>query len=490
MPFLIFRLVPYLRVRLRGWRMPLAVATFVFLSSWGAMALFEPVGSDIASPGTYWWYFVVTSATVGYGDVFPVSTGGRLIGIYVIVGGIVTLTLLFTQLATALQSVRGRRTRGVIALDLSDHVVLLGYHAGRTERIVAELTADRRFEVVLCAWDDVGEDPLPDRPDVHFVRGDLTHEDVMRRACVARARTAVIDARDDNETLAVAIAVDHANPRIHLVAAVRDLGRRDTLRYVNDDVQTVQWHMPYLLTEEASDPGITQIYTDLMSSGGHGNTAPCTTSPGGGSRPTGWPPLADHRGDGGQIIPAHQARARPAPTSSSSTNTTVTSTGTTTQRRLNRRRRRGGAALDSGVPRGGRPRRSRRRSASSRAVPRATALSTAFEAEASFRRSSASNRWTDPSRSATAGGGAARGEGPGRAGAGGGGGAPPAATTSSCARTAPAVPRRAGSLSSSTRTVGSSAPARSIGAGCSDTTAKRVAMGSPRSNGGRPSTAA
>lgn len=272
MPFLIFRLVPYLRVRLRGWRMPLAVATFVFLSSWGAMALFEPVGSDIASPGTYWWYFVVTSATVGYGDVFPVSTGGRLIGIYVIVGGIVTLTLLFTQLATALQSVRGRRTRGVIALDLSDHVVLLGYHAGRTERIVAELTADRRFEVVLCAWDDVGEDPLPDRPDVHFVRGDLTHEDVMRRACVARARTAVIDARDDNETLAVAIAVDHANPRIHLVAAVRDLGRRDTLRYVNDDVQTVQWHMPYLLTEEASDPGITQIYTDLMSSGGHGNT--------------------------------------------------------------------------------------------------------------------------------------------------------------------------------------------------------------------------
>src|SRR3712207_5605408 len=170
------------------------------------MALVEPADSAIAEPGTYWWYFVVASATVGYGDVFPVSTGGRIVGIYVIVGGIVTLTLLFTQLATALQSVRGRRTRGVIALDLSDHVVLLGYHPGRTERIVAELTADRRFEVVLCAWDDVGEDPLPDRPDVHFVRGDLTREDVMERACVGRARTAVIDARDDNEALAVAVA--------------------------------------------------------------------------------------------------------------------------------------------------------------------------------------------------------------------------------------------------------------------------------------------
>ena len=272
MPFLITRLAQYLRVHLRGWRMPLAVVLFVFLSSWGAMALVESADSVIASPSTYWWYFLVTSATVGYGDVFPVSTAGRIVGVYVIVGGIVTLTLLFTQLASALQSVRGRRTRGVIALDLSDHVVLLGYHPGRTDRIVAELTADKRFRVVLCAWDDIGEDPLPDYPDVFFVRGDLTNEDVMTRACVHRARTAVIDARDDNETLAIAVAVDHANPQIHLVAALRDLGRRETLRYINDGVQTVQWHMPFLLTEEASDPGLTQIYTDLMTSGGRGNT--------------------------------------------------------------------------------------------------------------------------------------------------------------------------------------------------------------------------
>jgi voltage-gated potassium channel len=280
LPFLIYRLAQYLRLRLRGWRLPLAVALFVFLTSWGVMALVEPAGSDIASPATYWWYFLVTSATVGYGDVFPVSTGGRIVGIYVIVGGIVTLTLLFTQLATALQSVRGRRTRGVIALDLSDHVVVLGYHPGRTERIIAELTSDHHFAVVLCAWDVVGEDPLPDRPDVHFVRGDLTDEDVMTRACVGRARTAVIDARDDNEALAIAVAVDHANPGIHLVAALRDLGRRNTLRYINDGVQTVQWHMPFLLSEEASDPGITQIYNDLMSSGGHGNTYSVRIPPG------------------------------------------------------------------------------------------------------------------------------------------------------------------------------------------------------------------
>src|SRR3712207_8924367 len=98
------------------------------------MAVIEPAGTGIASPGTYWWYFVVTAATVGYGDVYPASPGGRVVGVYVIVGGIVTLTLLFTQLSAALQSVRGKRLRGLVELDLADHVVLLGYTPGRDRK--------------------------------------------------------------------------------------------------------------------------------------------------------------------------------------------------------------------------------------------------------------------------------------------------------------------------------------------------------------------
>ena len=282
MPIFAARLVRLLHVRLTGWRLPLAIALFVFLSSWLAMALLEPAGSGIARPGNYWWYFVVTAATVGYGDLFPVSTGGRVVGAYVVVGGIVTLTLLFTRLAEVISAGRSRRMRGEAGLDLRDHLVLLGYVPGRTERIVQELTAEGRT-VVLGAWPEQAEHPLAAAvPEVHFVRGDLTREDVLHRACVERARTVVVDGRDDNETLAIAVAVNHANRGAHLVAALRDLGRREHLRYVNPDVQCVQWHMPYLLSEEATDPGITQVYNDLMSSGGHGNTYSLTV-------PTGFP---------------------------------------------------------------------------------------------------------------------------------------------------------------------------------------------------------
>jgi voltage-gated potassium channel len=255
----------------RTWILPAAVITLVFFTSWPLMALAEPAGNPIADPGVYWWWFVVTAATVGYGDVYPETLSGHLVGAYVITGGIVTLTTLFTRLAGVIESAKGRRMKGLIELDLSDHVVVLGYTPGRTERIVEELTAEGRHQVALCAWHDVETDPMPGRDDVHFVRGDLSEEEVLRRACVHRAEAVLVDARDDNEALSLTVAATHVNPDAHTVVTLRDMARAANFSYVDDDVRCVQWHTPRLVTEELQDPGISQVYADLMTHGG-GNT--------------------------------------------------------------------------------------------------------------------------------------------------------------------------------------------------------------------------
>lgn len=90
----------------------------------------------------------------------------------------------------------------MVPLEQTDHVVPLGYWPSRTQRIVAELTAEGRAEVALCAWGDLAEHPMRGRPAVHVVRDDLTDQDVVQRACVPTARTVAIDVRDDDDTLA------------------------------------------------------------------------------------------------------------------------------------------------------------------------------------------------------------------------------------------------------------------------------------------------
>lgn len=255
----------------RTWTLPLVVVSFVFFTSWPLMALAEPAGNPIAGPGTYWWWFVVTAATVGYGDFYPETLGGQLVGAYVIVGGIATLTTLFARLAEAIELAKGRRMKGQLQLDLSGHVVILGFEPGRTERIVEELTAEGHHEVAMCAWEDVAQNPIPGRLDVHFVRGDLTDEQVLERACVGRASAVLVDARDDNEALSLTVAATHVNPDTHIVVALRDMARARNLSYVDDGVRCVQWHSPRMLSEEIEDPGISQVYADLMTHGG-GNT--------------------------------------------------------------------------------------------------------------------------------------------------------------------------------------------------------------------------
>ncbi|GIH90731.1 ion channel [Planobispora siamensis] len=266
MPIFIARLLA--RFRLLGtWWSPVAVLGFVYLTSWPLMALAEPAGSEIVEPGNYWWYFMVTAATVGYGDLYPESAAGHVVGVYVIVGGIAALTTLFTKLASVLERSKGRRMQGSVTADGAGHIVLLGYTPGRTERIVDELIADDPCEIVLCAWEEVSAHPMPDR-DVTFVRGDLTSEEVLRRAGVQRAHSVLVDARDDNEALAVALTADHVAEGAHLVVALRDLSRAPHLRYVDEAVRCVQWHTPHMITEELKDPGITEVYTDLMTHGG------------------------------------------------------------------------------------------------------------------------------------------------------------------------------------------------------------------------------
>jgi voltage-gated potassium channel len=265
-PLFVLRLIR--RLAGKAWAPPVALIAVVFLVSWPLMTAVEPAGSPMVRPENYWWYFLVTTATVGYGDFFPVTTAGHIVGAFIIAGGIATLTTLFARLAVVIDNAKGKRMNGSAAVLAADHIVVIGYTPGRTERLVDEILADLNGRrLVLCAAPEVLAHPMPDR-EVDFVRGDLTDEAVLRRAAVDKAARVLIDAKDDNEALAILVTVDHITSGCHMVVALRDMERAQHLSYVHAQVRCVHWHHPRLLTEELQDPGIARVYADLMTSGG------------------------------------------------------------------------------------------------------------------------------------------------------------------------------------------------------------------------------
>jgi voltage-gated potassium channel len=181
--------------------------------------------------GLYW--AIVTAATVGYGDVTPHNSVGRIVAAVVILTTIPLLAAVFaliTGLAAATQIRRlfdmdhGLPDRGFTAV--------YGSHPS-VSRIVEELVTSGR-QVLLVAQIDASE--VHDA--VRLVAGDPTSEVVIRKSRPDRAADALVVGGGDADVLVTCVALRSAAPSVPIYAladspkvaqALQELGIRQTL---------------------------------------------------------------------------------------------------------------------------------------------------------------------------------------------------------------------------------------------------------------------
>src|SRR5260370_23629712 len=70
------------------WATLSALIVTLYVAGYIMMRCTEPASNPIRSLPTYTYFFLVTVTTVGYGDVVPVSTAGRLVAGAIPVGGL------------------------------------------------------------------------------------------------------------------------------------------------------------------------------------------------------------------------------------------------------------------------------------------------------------------------------------------------------------------------------------------------------------------
>ena len=78
------------------------------------------------------WWWVITSSTVGYGDIVPVTTPGRITAILTIVSG-----FSIAIIAESVHTFMDRHKRGMVQHKSKNHIVLCEYTAVADEIIQA-----------------------------------------------------------------------------------------------------------------------------------------------------------------------------------------------------------------------------------------------------------------------------------------------------------------------------------------------------------------
>ncbi len=171
------------------------------------------------------YFTLITSSTVGYGDVTPdpASVEAMLFTMSVLILGVASFGIAIGALVGPLIQDRISRTLGMMTDSqlqlLDEHLLVLGY-GELTEPIVDEL-ADMGREFVVVTSDHEATTALTNR-DISVITGDPSDEDPLRRAKIDRAAAILVATNHDAEDALAILTARQLAPGARIAAAATD----------------------------------------------------------------------------------------------------------------------------------------------------------------------------------------------------------------------------------------------------------------------------
>jgi voltage-gated potassium channel len=180
---------------------------------------------------------VTTVATVGYGEIHPLSPRGRMFTVVLIFGGVgtafYTVTLLATIVVEGGLHQRFERRRAARMLEqIKDHFIVCGY--GRIGSIIAAELHQQGVPLAVIERD-------PERVRQAIDRGwlaleaDASREEVLARAGIHRARGLITAVGTDAENVFTVLTARVMRPDLFIIARVESDDAEHKLRRAGAD---------------------------------------------------------------------------------------------------------------------------------------------------------------------------------------------------------------------------------------------------------------
>ena len=178
---------------------------------------------------------VTTILTVGFGEVEPLGSRGRIFTVVLLMLGVgVALYVAVTAVESFVENklgLLGRRRMEHQIAKLEGHTVLCGY--GRVGREIVDMLVDRATVVVV----DRDHEALLEAQHDHVfcVSGDATDDAVLVSAGVERARNVIVSLHSDADAISAVLSARELNPLLRIVARANAESSESKLRRAGAD---------------------------------------------------------------------------------------------------------------------------------------------------------------------------------------------------------------------------------------------------------------
>ena len=164
---------------------------------------------------------VITVATVGYGEVEPLSSGGKIFTVFLIMTSFGTFAYAVSAITRFVidgefnEFFKNRKLNATID-KLNDHVIICGY--GRNGRQAAQVLKkhNRRFVVIEnnAAITSVINHKYSDL----VIQGDSTEDETLIKAGILRAKAIITTLPTDADNLFIVLSSRNLNPKLIIIS--------------------------------------------------------------------------------------------------------------------------------------------------------------------------------------------------------------------------------------------------------------------------------
>jgi len=212
------------------------------------------------------WWAIVTAATVGYGDIVPKTTAGKVIAILLILLGTGFISAYFVALSTKAIAKENALVKGELPYSRAGHIVIIGWNE-RAREIINHIPS-ASYVVVDST---LNEFPLAMK-NIHFLRGNPTHDEVLIKANIMEAQLVLITADQhknegdaDMNSILTLLTIKGLNPKIYAIVEILTTQQANNAKRAGaDEIIQTNALSSFMMLNSIYSPGVARAVEELL----------------------------------------------------------------------------------------------------------------------------------------------------------------------------------------------------------------------------------